>query len=69
MNGEEKEGDPIEDTGDPLFGADEGADPETVGGRAADNTPDDETTRKVRLPSSCGLTVLVDAPCANSKSG
>ena len=69
MNGEEKEGDPIEDTGDPLFGADEGADPETGGGRAADDMPDDEPTRKVRLPSSCGLTVLVDAPCANSKSG
>lgn len=59
MNGEEKEGDPIEDTGDPLFGADEGADTETGGGRAADDTPD-EPTRKVRLPSSCGLTVLVD---------
>ena len=39
----------------------DGEDPETGGGRAADDTPDDEPTRKVRLPSSCGLTVLVDA--------
>jgi hypothetical protein len=31
-----------------LFGADEGADPETGGARAADDTPDDEPTRKVR---------------------
>ena len=43
MNGEEKEGDPIEDTGDPLFGVDEGADPETGGGRASDDTPERRT--------------------------
>ena len=67
-NGETLEGDAIEDTGDPLFGADEGADPETGGGRAADDTPDDEPTRKVRLPSSCGLTVLVDASVTRTRS-
>jgi hypothetical protein len=53
----------IEDEGDPHF-SDEPADPETGigGGRAADDTPDDEpSARKTRVPSSCGLTVLVDA--------
>src|SRR6516164_4888165 len=53
----------IEDEGDPHFG-DEAADPETGtgGGRAADDPPDDEpSARKSRVPSSCGLTVLVDA--------
>jgi hypothetical protein len=52
----------IEDVGDPLFGEDEGADPEVGGGRAADDAPDDEpSARKSRAPSSCGLTVMVDA--------
>ena len=60
-SGEAREGDPIEDIGDPLPGVEDGADPEMGGGRAADDTPDDEPTRKVRLPSSCGLTVLVGA--------
>src|SRR5258707_15075649 len=57
-----EEADLTEDVGDPLFGDDEGADPETGGGRAADDTPDDEpSARKSRVPSSCGLTVMVDA--------
>src|SRR5258705_5883037 len=53
----------IEDEGDPQF-SDEPTDPETGtgGGRAADDAPDDERwARKSRLPSSCGLTVLIDA--------
>jgi hypothetical protein len=53
----------IEDEGDPLL-TDEVPDPETGagGGRAADDAPDDEpSARKSRVPSSCGLTVLVDA--------
>jgi hypothetical protein len=53
----------IEDEGDPLF-SEEPSDPETGtgGGRAADDAPDDEpSARKSRVPSSCGLTVLVDA--------
>ena len=53
----------LEDEGDPLF-SDEPSDPETGtgGGRAADDAPDDEpSARKSRVPSSCGLTVLVDA--------
>ncbi|WFU56823.1 DISARM system helicase DrmA [Bradyrhizobium pachyrhizi] len=53
----------IEDEGDPHF-SDEPADPETGtgGGRAADDPADDEpSARKSRLPSSCGLTVLIDA--------
>src|SRR5260370_40517892 len=37
-----EEADGTEDVGDPLFGDDEGADPETGGGRAADDTPEDE---------------------------
>jgi hypothetical protein len=54
--------DETEDEGDPLFGADEGADLETGAARAADDPPPDETSaRKVRAPSSCGLTVLIDA--------
>jgi len=54
--------DEIEEEGDPLFGADEGADPETGRARAADDPPADEpAARKVRAPSSCGLTVLIDA--------
>ena len=53
----------LDDEGDPLL-TDEASDPETGtgGGRAADDTPDDEpSARKSRVPSSCGLTVLVDA--------
>jgi hypothetical protein len=53
----------VEDEGDPLL-TDEASDPETgtAGGRAADDAPDDEpSARKSRVPSSCGLTVLVDA--------
>jgi hypothetical protein len=53
----------VEDEGDPLL-TDEAPDPETGtgGGRAADDAPDDEpSARKSRVPSSCGLTVLVDA--------
>jgi hypothetical protein len=53
----------VEDEGDPLL-SDEASDPETGtgGGRAADDTADDEpSARKSRVPSSCGLTVLVDA--------
>jgi hypothetical protein len=53
----------LEDEGNPLVGEDEASDPETGGGRAADDTPEDEpSARKSRVPSSCGLTVLVDAP-------
>jgi hypothetical protein len=52
----------LEDVGNPLVGEDEASDPETGGGRAADDTPEDEpSARKSRVPSSCGLTVLVDA--------
>jgi hypothetical protein len=52
----------LEDEGDPLVGNDEASDPESGGGRAADDAPDDEpSARKSRVPSSCGLTVLVDA--------
>ena len=55
----------LEDEGDPLFGEDEGADPETGRVRAADDPPDDEpSARKTRIPSSLGLTVLVDASVA-----
>jgi hypothetical protein len=53
----------VEDEGDPLL-TDEASDPETGtgGGRAADDAPEDEpSARKSRVPSSCGLTVLVDA--------
>jgi hypothetical protein len=53
----------LEDEGDPLL-TDEASDPETGtgGGRAADDPADDEpSARKSRVPSSCGLTVLVDA--------
>jgi hypothetical protein len=52
----------LEDVGDPLFGDDEAADPETGAARAADDAPPDEpSARKSRVPSSCGLTVLIDA--------
>ena len=61
-DGAGEEVDETEEVGDPLFGADEGADPETGRARAADDPPPDETAaRKVRAPSSCGLTVLIDA--------
>src|SRR5262249_33984864 len=53
----------IADEGDRLS-SEEPSDPETGtgGGRAADDAPDDEpSARKSRVPSSCGLTVLVDA--------
>src|SRR5712691_1049469 len=61
-DGAGEEAEVLEDVGDPLFGEDEGADPETGGGRAADDTPDDEpSARKSRAPSSCGLTVMMDA--------
>ena len=53
----------LDDEGDPLL-SDEASDPETGtgGGRAADDAPDDEpSARKSRVPSSCGITVLVDA--------
>jgi hypothetical protein len=52
----------LEDEGDPHF-SEEAADPETgARGRAADDPADDEpSARKSRVPSSCGLTVLVDA--------
>ena len=53
---------PLEDEGDPLIGEDEGSDPETGRARAADDAPADEpSSRPRRLPSSLGLTVLVDA--------
>ncbi len=43
--------DETEEEGDPLFGADEGADPETGRARAADDPPADEpAARKVRAP-------------------
>src|ERR1700694_1161139 len=61
-DGAGEEADGTEDVGDPLFGEDEGADPETGGGRAADDAPEDEpSARKSRAPSSCGLTVMMDA--------
>jgi hypothetical protein len=51
-----------EDEGDPVFGDDAGADPQTGRARAADDAPPDESSaRPRRLPSSLGLTVLVDA--------
>ncbi len=52
----------LEDEGDPLIGDDEGADPETGRARAPDDAPRDEPSgRRHRLPSSLGLTVLLDA--------
>lgn len=60
--GEANGADAPEDEGDPLFGEEETADPQTGPARAADDAPDDEpSARKIRVPSSCGLTVLVDA--------
>ncbi len=53
---------PLEDEGDPHYGEDEGSDPETGRARASDDSPADEpSARPRRLPSSLGLTVLVDA--------
>jgi hypothetical protein len=53
---------PLEDEGDPLVGEDEGSDPETGRARASDDAPADEpSSRPRRLPSSLGLTVLVNA--------
>lgn len=52
----------LEDEGDPLIGDDEGGDPETGRARAPDDAPADEpSARPRRLPSSLGLTVLVEA--------
>jgi hypothetical protein len=57
-----EEAEESEDEGDPLVGEDEGADAETGRARAADDPPSDEpSAQKVRAPSSCGLTVLIDA--------
>ena len=54
--------DALEEEGDPVFGEDEGADSETGRARAQDDGPADEpSSRPRRLPSSLGLTVLVDA--------
>lgn len=48
--------------GDTATAADEGADAETGPARAADDAPPDEpSSRPRRLPSSLGLTVLLDA--------
>ena len=61
-DGKDESADGIQEEGDPLFGEDEGADAETGSARAADDPPADEpAARKVRAPSSCGLTVLIDA--------
>ncbi|NOG73925.1 DISARM system helicase DrmA [Roseicella sp. DB1501] len=55
---EEPEG--LDEEGDPLFGDDAGADPETGPARAADDAPPDEpSARPRRLPASLGLTTLV----------
>lgn len=56
------EPDDLDEEGDPLFGDDAGADPETGRARAADDAPADEpSARPRRLPSSLGVTVLLDA--------
>lgn len=61
-NGELDAQEEPEDEGDPLFGDDHGADPQTGPARAADDAPPDEASaRPRRLPSSLGLTVLIDA--------
>jgi hypothetical protein len=61
-DGTGEEAEETEDEGDPLVGEDEGADPETGRARAADDPlPDEPSATKVRAPSSCGLTVLIDA--------
>ncbi|BBE73286.1 DISARM system helicase DrmA [Oharaeibacter diazotrophicus] len=52
----------LEEPGDMATTEDEGADPETGAARAADDAaPDDPAPRRPLAPSSCGLTVLVDA--------
>src|SRR4051812_44028236 len=52
----------LEDEGDPVVGEDEGGDPQTGRVRAADDAPEDEgPARHTRVPSSFGLTVLIDA--------
>lgn len=52
----------IDEPGDMLTAADEGADPETGAARAADDVPaDDPAPRRALAPSACGLTVLIDA--------
>ncbi len=49
-----------DEEGDPLFGDDTGADPETGPARAADDAPADEpSARPRRLPASLGITTLV----------
>lgn len=54
------EPDGLGEEGDPLFGDDTGADPETGPARAADDTPPDEpSARPRRLPASLGITALV----------
>lgn len=51
-----------EEEGDPAFGDDEGGDPESGQARAADDPPPDQpSSRPRRLPSTLGLTVLLDA--------
>src|SRR5438105_15541340 len=61
-DGKDDPADDMGEEGDPLFGEDEGADPETGSARAADDPLADEpTARKVRAPSSWRLTVLIDA--------
>ena len=50
----------LEDEGDPVFGDDMGADPETGPARAADDAaPEEASARPRRLPASLGLTTLV----------
>ena len=50
----------MDEVGDPLFGDDEGADPETGAARAADDAPPDEpSARPRRLPASLGITALI----------
>lgn len=56
------EADEPDDEGDPVLGDDENGDPEAGPARAADDAPpDDPPARSRRLPSSQGLTVLLDA--------
>ncbi len=56
------ESEEVADEGDPVFGDDDAADPQTGRARAADDGPDDEgAARRIRVPSSLGLTVLVEA--------
>lgn len=51
-----------DEEGDPVLGDDEGSDPESGRARAADDPPPDEPpSRPRRLPSTLGLTVLLDA--------